>query len=166
LVPNLELASVLGVKIEGVFVAVDEFQQTSLENVFGAGEPTGIAGVESSLIEGKIAGLAGTGQTGEAKSHFAARDKARRFGEALNKAFALRSELKTLADSETVVCRCEDVNYRRLVEFKNSRDAKLQARCGMGSCQGRVCGPATEFIFGWKHGSVRPPIFPVKLENL
>ncbi|MFL6468259.1 MAG: FAD-dependent oxidoreductase [Pyrinomonadaceae bacterium] len=166
LVPNIELASVLGAVIKDGFVAIDEFQQTSLDNVYCAGEPTGIAGLESSLIEGKIAGLAAVGQLGAARSHFAARNKARRFGEALNKAFALRTELKTLANAETIVCRCEDVTHLRLSEFANSRDAKLQARCGMGSCQGRVCGPATEFIFGWKPGSVRPPIFPVKLENL
>ena len=166
LVPNTELASLLGARIENGFVAVDEFQHTSLENVYCAGEPTGIAGVESSLIEGKIAGLAGSGQPDSARSHFAARDKVRRFGEALNKAFGLRSELKTLAEADTIVCRCEDVKYKQLSEYGNSREAKLQARCGMGSCQGRVCGPATEFIFGWKPGSVRPPIFPVKLKNL
>ncbi len=41
LVPNTELASLLGCKIENSFVAVDEFQQTTCENVFCAGEPTG-----------------------------------------------------------------------------------------------------------------------------
>ena len=166
LVPNIELASLLGAKVENGFVAVDESQRTSLENVYCVGEPTGIAGVESSIVEGKIAGLAATGELDSARSHFAARDRTRRFGDALNKAFALRVELKTLADMKTIVCRCEDVNYGRLIECENSRDAKLQTRCAMGSCQGRVCGPATEFIFGWKPGTVRPPIFPVKLENL
>ncbi len=59
LVPNIELAQMLGCKIENGVVAVDEFQQTSIENIFCAGEPTGIGGVELSLIEGKIAGLSG-----------------------------------------------------------------------------------------------------------
>ncbi len=166
LVPNNELASLLACRIENGFIAVDEFQRTSREDVFCAGEPTGIAGVESSLIEGKIAGLAATGQVDVARSLFRERDKANKFGEALNKAFSLRDELKTLTDAETIVCRCEDVEYGRLTEFSNFRDAKLQTRCGMGACQGRICGAATEFLFGWKPGSVRPPIFPVKLENL
>ena len=139
LVSNTELAAVLGAKIENGFVDVDEFQRTSQQNVYCAGEPTGIAGVESSIVEGKIAGLAASGQLDSARSHFAARDKARRFGDALNKAFALRFELKSLADAETIVCRCEDVKYQQLTEYGNSREAKLQARCGMGSCQGRVC---------------------------
>jgi NADPH-dependent 2,4-dienoyl-CoA reductase/sulfur reductase-like enzyme len=166
LVPNVELATVLGCKIEQGVVSVDEFQQTTVRNIFCAGEPTGIGGVEASLIEGKIAGLAASGQTDAAPSHFAACDKTRRFGDALNEAFALRDELKTLAEPDTIVCRCEDVEYGRLAEFHNSRDAKLQTRCGMGPCQGRICGSANEFLFGWKPGTVRPPIFPVKMEDL
>lgn len=166
LVPNTELASILGCRIESGYVAVDEFQQTTVESVYCAGEPTGIAGVESSLVEGRIAGLAATGESETARSLFAERDRARRFGDALNEAFALRNELKRLAEPETIVCRCEDVTYFRLSEFEDSREAKLQTRCGMGSCQGRVCGAANEFLFGWKPGTVRPPIFPVRMEEL
>ena len=166
LVPNTELASILGCRIENGYVAVDEFQRTSVNGIYCAGEPTGIAGVESSLVEGKIAGLAATGQSETARSLFPERDKARRFGNAMNEAFALRNELKTLAQPDTIVCRCEDVTYGRLSEFDNSREAKLQTRCGMGSCQGRVCGAANEFLFGWKPGTVRPPIFPVRMEEL
>lgn len=166
LVPNVELAVLLGCEIADGCVAVDEFQTTSIANVFCAGEPTGVAGVESSLVEGRIAGLAATGDQDATGSLFAKRDKARKFGKDLNRAFALRDELKALADDDTIVCRCEDVAYGRLTEFENFRDAKLQTRCGMGPCQGRICGTATEFLFGWKPGSVRPPIFPVKMENL
>ena len=166
LVPNTELAVIVGCKIEKGFVLVDEFQKTSVENVYCAGEPTGIAGIESSLVEGLIAGFAASGKTELAKRHFSKRDKTHRFGEALNSAFALRDELKTLADTETIVCRCEDVTYGSLLEFTNSREAKLQTRCGMGSCQGRICGAATEFLFDWKAGTVRSPIFPVKMEEL
>jgi hypothetical protein len=48
----------------------------------------------------------------------------------------------------------------------NWRAAKLQTRCGMGACQGRVCGPATQFLFKWNSESVRPPIFPARVESL
>lgn len=165
-VPNIEFASMLGCKIENGFVAVDDFQKTSCENVYCAGELNGIGGVEASLIEGKIAGFTVVGEIEKARKFFGGRKKARKFGETLNRAFALRSELKTLADDETIVCRCEDVEYGRLKEFDTWRTAKLQIRCGMGACQGRICGAATEFLFGWKNGSVRPPTFPVKMENL
>jgi hypothetical protein len=53
-----------------------------------------------------------------------------------------------------------------LQNFGSFRDARLQTRCGMGSCQGRICGAATEFLFNWESPVVRPPIFPVRLENL
>lgn len=166
LVPNIELAQLLGCKIENGCVEVDEFQQTSIENIFCAGEPTGIGGVEKSLIEGKIAGLSAVENFEQAKQLFAERQKAQRFADSLNQTFALRDELKNLPDAETIVCRCEDVRFGDLKNYASFREAKLQTRCGMGSCQGRICGAATEFLFDWKNDSVRPPIFPVKLENL
>ena len=166
LVPNLELAMMLGCNIADGSVAVDETQNTSIENVYCAGEPTGIAGVESAVFEGTIAGFAATGDVDAARKLFAKRDRARRFGEAMNRAFELRDELRSLARDETIVCRCEDVGYGRLTEFDNFREAKLQSRCGMGPCQGRVCGAATEFLFGWERPVVRSPIFPVKIGDL
>lgn len=166
LVPNIELASLLNCRIENGFVLVDEMQQTSLQRVYCAGEPTGIGGIEASIVEGKIAGHAAAGNERAAQRLFSQRDKTQQFTERLTRAFELRDELRTIANDETLVCRCEDVTLNRLRDFSDWREAKLQTRCGMGACQGRVCGPATEFLFGWRTGSVRPPIFPVKLENL
>ena len=166
LVPNTEIASMLGCEINNGKVAVDDFQETSIKDVFCAGEPTGIGGVEVSLIEGNIAGLSVIKETEKAKNLFSEKRKAQRFADALNEAFELREELKKLPNNETIVCRCEDVTFEKLKEFNSFREAKLQARCGMGSCQGKICGSATEFLFDWKNESVRPPVFPVKLENL
>ena len=106
------------------------------------------------------------GEVEKAKELFAKRRSAQKFADALNVAFALRDELKHLPDAETIVCRCEDVRFESLQNCDSWREAKLQTRCGMGSCQGRVCGAAVEFLFDWKNESVRPPIAPVKLENL
>lgn len=166
LVPNIELAQMLGCKIENGYVVVDEFQQTSIKNIFCVGEPTGIGGVELSLIEGKIAGLSVIGEFEKAKECFTERQQIQRFADRLNETFTLRDELKNLPDAETIVCRCEDVKFESLENFNSFREAKLNTRCGMGSCQGRICGAATEFLFNWKNDSVRPPIFPVRLENL
>lgn len=166
LVPNIELASLLNCRIDRGFVAVDEFQRTSCENIYCSGEPTGIGGIEASLVEGRIAGYAAAGNETKAREFFSDRSKTRKFADALARAFALREELKHLADDDTFVCRCEDVTYKRLRGFDNWRTAKLQTRCGMGACQGRICGAATEFLFGWKKDRARPPIFPVKMENL
>ncbi len=166
LVPNLELPLLLGCQIRGGYVEVDDFQETTAQGIFCAGEPTGIGGVDLSLIEGQIAGLAASGSTGEARKLFRARRKARRFATILERTFGLRPELKSLPSPETVVCRCEDVPHSRLQRHTSWRAAKLQTRCGMGPCQGRVCGPATQFLYQWNPASVRPPVFPVRVESL
>jgi len=166
LVPNTELTVLLGCRLQNGFVQVDHIQQTSQPNVLCAGEPTGIGGVELSLIEGQIAGLVAIGKQDSAQDLFRLRRKMRSFAEALGRTFALRPELKALASAETIVCRCEDVKYGQLAQHRSWRDAKLHTRCGMGPCQGRICGPAAQFLLGWTPESVRPPIFPVALENL
>ena len=166
LVPNVELQSLLGCKVSDGYVQVDDLQQTSVKGLFCAGEPTGIGGVELALIEGQIAGLAAVGQATGARKLFDERRKARRFARMLDRTFRLRPELRDLPSAETIVCRCEDVVYSRLREHRSWRAAKLQTRCGMGPCQGRVCGPATQFLFQWNPDSVRPPVFPVRVESL
>lgn len=166
LVPNLELATFIGCELKQGAVAVDQYQETSVSNVFCAGEATGIGGLELALAEGQIAGYAAAGKYIEAEKQFKERKRFCRFAEVLNNTFALRDELKELAERETIVCRCEDVNFGRLQKQESWRAAKLQTRCGMGPCQGRICGSALEFLFGWKHESVRPPLFPVRLGNL
>jgi len=165
-VPNVELPALLGCRLRCGYVQVDDFQQTTVEKVFCAGEPVSIGGVDLALVEGQIAGLAATGRTLEAKSLFDQRTKFRRFAHRLDQAFCLRSELRSLSSPDTLVCRCEDVPYSRLREHTGWRSAKLHTRCGMGPCQGRVCGPATQFLFKWNPDSVRPPIFPARVENL
>jgi len=166
LVPNTELASLLGCRLRDGYVAVDEFQATSATDVYCAGEPTGIGGVELALVEGQIAGFAATGDDASARRLFSNRDKLRGFAEALDRTFALRPELKKIAGPKSIVCRCEDVTYERVSQHRSWRAAKLHTRCGMGPCQGRVCGPAAQFLLGWTPDSVRPPIFPVNLEYL
>ena len=166
LVPNLELAELLGCEIENGAVRVDRFQQTSVPRVYAAGETTGIGGLELSLVEGEIAGLTVANRHDEAEKLFSVRTKQQKFAQVLNETFALRDVLKDLATGETIVCRCEDVEFAKLKVHDSWRAAKLQTRCGMGPCQGRVCGPAVEFLFGWKVESVRPPVFPVRIESL
>ncbi len=166
LVPNTEIAELLGCRIRNGYVNVDESQQTSQTDIFGAGEITGIGGLDLSIVEGQIAGFAAAGNKNAAMKFFKTQRNMRRFAGVLDKAFALRSELRRLASPATIVCRCEDVPYSRLSRHTSWRAAKLDTRCGMGPCQGRVCGPATRFLFGWSPDSVRPPIFPTSLENL
>jgi NADPH-dependent 2,4-dienoyl-CoA reductase/sulfur reductase-like enzyme len=166
LVPNVELALALGCALQDGFVRVDGSQATSQPNIFCAGEPTGIAGADSAIVQGQIAGYAASEQPNRAEALFSQRATWRRFGQALAKAFALRPELKSVATDDTIVCRCEDVTLGRLRQFTSWRDAKLHARCGMGPCQGRVCGPASHCLLGWGMESVRPPVAPAKVQSL
>jgi NADPH-dependent 2,4-dienoyl-CoA reductase/sulfur reductase-like enzyme len=166
LVPNVELAELLGCAVDRGAVRVDEFQQTTVPNVYSAGETTGVGGLELSLVEGEIAGLAVAGKLDEARKLFPLRSRQRKFADLLNRTFALRDELKHLVQPDTIVCRCEDVTFERLRAHSSWRAAKLQTRCGMGPCQGRVCGGAVEFLFGWRVESVRPPVLPVRVESL
>ncbi|HTU36112.1 MAG TPA: FAD-dependent oxidoreductase [Candidatus Acidoferrum sp.] len=166
LIPNLELPVFSGCVIENGFVAVDEFQRTSVPHVYCAGETTGIGGLEKSLVEGQIAGHAAARDESAARKLFAERKHCLNFVVAMKAAFQLRPELKKLARPETLLCRCEDVSYERARRRESWREAKLHTRCGMGACQGRVCGAASEFLFGWSVGSVRPPVFAVECESL
>ncbi len=164
LVPNTELATLLRCAFDDQFVRVDAEQRTSVPNVFCAGEPTGISGLDAALLQGEIAGLACAGRP---TAHLQRRARAeRRFARRLAKAFALRPELRLLPEQDTIVCRCEDVPFEKLRDRTGWTDAKLQTRSGMGPCQGRICGPALETLLGWKPVSVRPPVFPVPLDAL
>ena len=166
LVPNTELPALVGCQLENGYVAVDEYQQTSKAGTYCAGEPTGIGGLELALMEGQIAGFAAAGHHRLAKKFFSRRNQLRRFASAMNRAFALREELRNHTLAETIVCRCEDVTYSQLQKHRSWRAAKLDTRCGMGPCQGRICGPATQFLLNWSLDAPRPPVWPAAVEHL
>ncbi len=174
LVANVELAALAGCKFARPgCVAVDDCQETSVKHVFAAGELTGIGGVEKAIVEGQIAGLAAAGRTTQTARLFGNRDAALAFTARLEKAFTLRPELKTLAGPDEIICRCEDVTLGQLTigdgdqTFHSLHDAKLHTRCGMGPCQGRICGPAVAFITGAENDlRIRPPILPARVATL
>lgn len=163
LVSNTELAALVGCSIENGAVVTDNSGRTSVENVFCAGEASGIGGVEAALFKGEQAAGAICGD--ESKTQVAG-PKHASFAQSLKQSFELRPELRKLCQPDTIVCRCEDVTFRQLQHLPSFRAAKLQARCGMGSCQARVCGPALQFLFSWKSDSIRPPLFPGRVATL
>jgi len=171
LVPNTELPSIFGCRITGGTLETNEWQQTSVEGIFSAGETTGIAGVDAALIEGRIAGYCAAGKREQAVRLLPKRRKLQRWGLAVERAFALRPELRNLPQADTIVCRCEDVPWSALRCVHDARQAKLYTRCGMGPCQGRICGTALRFLSGpqtdcWSSDLVRPPVFPVRTSTL
>ncbi|MBJ2346487.1 MULTISPECIES: NAD(P)/FAD-dependent oxidoreductase [Pseudomonas] len=166
LIPNTQLGQALGCALDGQALAVDERQATTRDDHYAAGECTGFGGSELALVEGAIAGHAAVGNTAAAERLWPGRARWQGFARALNKAFALDGRLKSMARSDTLVCRCEDVPYGALAGHGNWREAKLASRCGMGACQGRVCGAALQYLLGWTPPIPRPPFGPARIETL
>ncbi|HEX2915611.1 MAG TPA: NAD(P)/FAD-dependent oxidoreductase [Chloroflexia bacterium] len=159
--PNTELTYALGCAhrydhSQAAFFATHKHDmQSSQPGVYVAGEITGIAGSAVALQQGSIAGWAAAGQLGKVSQKVVEdkTDKARRelkhqkaFAETLNRLFTLRPGRFRWMTSETILCRCEEVTAGKVREAvreakaQDVRSVKLQTRCGMGLCQGRVCG--------------------------
>lgn len=170
LVPNVELALRLGCALahHGAHphVHVDALQRTSVAGVYAVGEACGIGGVDAARSEGAIAGLAAVGAERHAQRSLRQRDHARRFAAVMTEHFTLDARARALATADTVACRCEDVTVGALDSYADPRDAKLATRCGMGACQGRICGAALAELKGWPVGPPRPPLRPARLATL
>lgn len=181
---------------EGGWVPVrDETMQTSLPGVYAVGDGAGVGGAVQARLEGEIAGWAAaqrlgkvdpqTGRVQQARLQRAWR-RERRFSRLLQELFTPRPGLYTLAQADTLVCRCEEVSLDELRQAwaqgaRTLREIKGLTRLGMGNCQGRVCGDlAAHLLIGAETApaayekqlaalgdlSVRPPIHPLKLSDL
>jgi NADPH-dependent 2,4-dienoyl-CoA reductase/sulfur reductase-like enzyme len=166
LVPQLRWPGLLHCRLTPHGVWVDDYQRTSCDRVWAAGEITGLGGVDLALVEGQIAGHAAAGNNLAAARWFGRRARLQRFAAQLDRCFQLRTELRFLPTPETVVCRCEDVTWRAIEACSDVRAAKLYTRCGMGSCQGRICQTALQFLQNWSADHVRPPAAPVRVGSL
>ncbi|MFK3840968.1 FAD-dependent oxidoreductase [Serratia sp. NPDC087055] len=162
LVANIELAMLLGCRIDNDVIAVGDDQQTSQANIYAAGECTGIGGSELALAEGAIAGYAATGNLENMQALTAQRAKWQQFSDAVARAFMLNPALKALATPETLLCRCEDVSLGEVSGLPDWTSAKLRSRCGMGACQGKICATAARHVFGWQFSTPRIPLTPVR----
>jgi NADPH-dependent 2,4-dienoyl-CoA reductase/sulfur reductase-like enzyme len=148
--PQLELAVAARCRIEGGFVAVDAAQGTSAPGVFAAGEVTGIGGADLAASEGAVAGAAAAKRLGAVVDPplgaMARVRSGRRFAAALEAAYPVRAGWTDWLRDDTIVCRCEEVDLRRLMSAVDERDLggvrslKLASGAGLGLCQGRVCG--------------------------
>lgn len=178
LVPNLELARQLGCALtpqgRHAAVRVDARQATSVAGVYAAGEACGIGGVDVARLEGAIAGHHAAGADDAARALYPRRRRARAFAALLPAHFPVRDEVRACATADSLVCRCEDVPLARLQGWADPRAAKLATRCGMGSCQGRICGAALAELDVFPASSdsaasaslMRPPLFPTRLAGL
>ena len=165
LVPNTDLARALRCETADGAIAVDGAQRTSRADIWAAGECTGIGGVDKALAEGRLAALAALDLRPSARDLPPLR-AAKAFAALLGRTFAPDAALKTMCSPETIVCRCEDVPAASLLPHRDWREAKLATRVGMGACQGKTCGPACGFLFGWEPPEVRIPLMPASARAL
>ncbi len=146
-VPALELPRALGCREAGGAVWHDDRQATDIPGVFVAGETTGIGGVRLAEAEGRVAGLAAARYLGHKPSDNAqvpARE--RQFAQLLPRLYPRRDGWVDWLEPDTVFCRCEETPWAGIeaaleAGAVDARAVKALSRCGMGYCQGRVCGP-------------------------
>lgn len=167
---------------------VDAWGELDVPGIFVAGDGAGIGGAQAAAEQGTLAALAAMAQLGavdaatrdrEAAVHRAALERVMRIRPFLDSLYRPRDANRIPADS-TVVCRCEEVTAGELRGFValgcvGPNQAKSFGRCGMGPCQGRMCGlTVTEVIADARKVSpeevgyyrIRPPIKPLTLGEL
>jgi thioredoxin reductase/bacterioferritin-associated ferredoxin len=192
IVPNVNLAMAAGIahrwdKAQRCFVPeLGADGATSLESIAIAGDGGGIAGAEAAVEQGRLAAIAAIralkpeAAAGFAEAESAARRalarwrRGRRFLDALYRPDSARPP------GDTIVCRCEEVTAREIEAAvaqgcAGPNQLKAFTRCGMGPCQGRMCGlTVTELIAAGRGVSpaevgyyrLRPPVKPVTLGEL
>jgi NADPH-dependent 2,4-dienoyl-CoA reductase/sulfur reductase-like enzyme len=164
------------------------FGETSLPGFRIAGDGGGIAGALAAEASGALATLGAAHALGRI-----AGDERDRL--ALAPIRALRAQLRirpfldalyrppewiTAPSGDTVVCRCEEVTAREIAAMvklgcQGPNQTKFFSRCGMGPCQGRVCGLAVTGILARERNEphqaigayrIRAPLKPIPLSAI
>ncbi|CAB4743779.1 unannotated protein [freshwater metagenome] len=147
--PDVTLGGILGCaqtldRDETVIFAVDREQRASAQNIWIAGEATGIGGADLALAEGAVAGLSAAGSKIPVALIWKRFTK-KLFARALQRSYPVGAGWQEWLRDETIICRCEEVSCQEIIESvqelgaEDARTSKLFTRAGMGLCQGRVC---------------------------
>ncbi|MCW5223354.1 FAD-binding protein [Verminephrobacter aporrectodeae subsp. tuberculatae] len=167
---------------------VDAWGETSLAGFRIAGDGAAIAGALAAEPGGALAALGAARALGRLSAP-ACEARATPVRRALMRQLRIRPFLDALyrppewlstpAD-ETVVCRCEEVTAGRIREMarlgcQGPNQTKFFSRCGMGPCQGRMCGLAVTQILASELGKppgqvgayrIRAPLKPVSVSSI
>ncbi|RJX79325.1 NAD(P)/FAD-dependent oxidoreductase [Pseudomonas sp. LS-2] len=167
---------------------VDSWGELDVAGVFVAGDGAGIGGAQAAAVQGQLAAL------GIAVRLEKLSDAQRAFrAEALRARLASNLRIRPFLDAlyqpkeanripadDVMVCRCEEVTAGELRGFvalgcTGPNQAKSFGRCGMGPCQGRMCGLTVTEVIAKARGvsasevgyyRIRPPIKPITLGEL
>lgn len=164
-------------------VVCDAYGQTSMPGFRVAGDGAAIGGALAAQNSGALAALGAAVELGKlSRSDFdryvipyhRARDRDLRIRPFLDALYCPPADITEPVD-EAIVCRCEEVTAGRIREMaglgcQGPNQTKFFSRCGMGPCQGRVCGGVVTQILAKELGKtpdeigayrIRAPLKPV-----
>jgi NADPH-dependent 2,4-dienoyl-CoA reductase/sulfur reductase-like enzyme len=167
---------------------VDEWGQSSVPGIFVAGDGARIMGAQASAAHGRLSAMQVCYELGKVTLSLRSRLSST-IRRKYNRHVAVRpfldsfyavSDAYLVPDDETLVCRCEEVTageIKKLVKLgcMGPNQAKAFSRCGMGPCQGKMCGSIVEQIISATAGQSmeqtgryrsRPPVKPITLGQL
>lgn len=162
----------------------DRYGRLGDSRLFVAGDSRAIVGAQASAVQGRLAALSVGERLGVVKD-------LKRRAAPLWREFQRHAHIRPFLDSlyrpkvenripkkaAVLVCRCEEVTASQVRDYValgclGPNQAKAFGRCGMGPCQGRLCGlTVTELIADARgvlpeevgYYRIRPPIKPVLL---
>jgi NADPH-dependent 2,4-dienoyl-CoA reductase/sulfur reductase-like enzyme len=189
--PNVNLAMSIGIEhrwsdAQLCWIPVLDRDGTSaIDGIAIAGDGAGIAGGDAARWRGVIAGHAAARALGARvgrREHEAARRELVRAlrGRAFLDALYRPADAFRQPSGETIVCRCEEITARQIDDAvalgcPGPNQMKTFLRCGMGPCQGRLCGlTVTELIAKGRgvppeavgYYRLRPPVKPITVGEL
>lgn len=156
--------------------------QSSVAGVYIAGDAGGIGGATVALLEGRLAAmgiLTSLGRPiGELLLRATRRDRAAHLAARplLDHLYHPSPAILTPADG-VLACRCEEVTCGEIraalrAGCAGPNQVKAFLRCGMGPCQGRMCGMTLTSLAASTHDismgdagflTIRPPLRPISL---
>jgi BFD-like [2Fe-2S] binding domain len=169
---------------------LDDWGRSSVPSIYVAGDAGGIVGAKGAEAMGRVAALAAAVDLGKisheestqraqaARAEFANHLGARPFLDAL---YRPAQHWIAPPEADTMVCRCEEIRageIRALVTQQHCpgpNQMKSFVRCGMGPCQGRLCGLTTVELIAECRGipvsevgyyRIRSPIKPVTVGDM
>jgi len=174
LVASCEIANALGCRMRidprhlgTLSVETSDEGQTSIVGVFAIGDGADVKGAAVAEAAGVIAGATAGAQLRPDISAdgllTAAKDRRKRaeaFQEALWALFKAPPARLDQVPDEVILCRCEQLDFRRIREEISNGAASLavlkrRARLGMGRCQGRYCTPVAANLLAGMTGRPR-----------
>jgi NADPH-dependent 2,4-dienoyl-CoA reductase/sulfur reductase-like enzyme len=167
----------------------DAYGEIEHSGIYIAGDSRGIVGAKAAALQGRLAAIAIANKVQSVGLVARSRDE-RTVRAELNARTSIRPLLDSLyrptnenripRDDSVVICRCEEVTAGQIRKYVSDgcvgpNQTKAFGRCGMGPCQGRLCGlTVTELIADARnvppcevgYFRIRPPLKPITMGEL